>query len=156
MLPFAVFYNRLLYINLLPSLSRFTTQNATLMLRQAIYYSLLSNSGGTWSGSHCCSLYDVFWLCSTIAHLVLMNYLGCVYYSCSQHFHRTGSSYQCIKTDLALLSKISVTLVLYLGVLVTISAIFLYINIILLNLYYRNLLTLILYIYVQEKQNNYW
>ena len=46
----------MLYINLLPSLSRFTTQNATLMLRQAIYYSLLSNSGGTWSGNHRCSV----------------------------------------------------------------------------------------------------
>ena len=46
----------MLYINLLPSLSRFTTRNATLMLRQAIYYSLLSISGGTWSGNYRCSL----------------------------------------------------------------------------------------------------
>ena len=40
------------------------------------------------------------------AHLVLIRLRGSVYYSCSQHLSRTGSSYQCIKTDL----KISVQL----------------------------------------------
>ena len=46
----------------------------------------------------------------TIAHLVLISLLGSVYYSCSQHLHRTGSSYQYTKTDLDLLIKISVIL----------------------------------------------
>ena len=53
-------YHLLYYINLLPSLVGFTTQNATLTCRQAIYYSLLSSSGGTQSGNHkvtlCCVL----------------------------------------------------------------------------------------------------
>ena len=112
---FTIFNNHLpclLYKNFLPSLSEYTTWNATLTLRQAIYYGLLASSGGTQSGNHKCSLYyDVFCLYSTTAHLVLISYPGCVCFSCSQHFHRTGSSYQCIKTDPALLIKISVILV---------------------------------------------
>ena len=137
LLLFSITIYHLLYQNLLPSLSEYTTQNATLTLRQAIYYSLLASSGGTQSGSHKCNLlYDVFCLYSTTAHLVLISYPGRVYFSCSQHLHRTGSSYQCIKTDPALLIKISVIL----GVLVTISGIFLYIHILSLNLNYWTVL----------------
>ena len=73
----------------------------------------------------------------TTAHLVLISLLGHVYNSCSQHLHRTGSSYQYIKTDPTLLTKISVILVLYLGDLVTISFIFLYFHMILLKLSYQ-------------------
>ena len=70
-----------------------------IVLRQAIYYTSLSNAGGTWAGidNHRCSL--LFWFWSTIPHSILIRLLGCVYYSCSQHLSRTGSSYQCIKTD---------------------------------------------------------
>ena len=111
-LLFSITIYHLLYKNFLPSLSEYTTRTTTLMLRQAIYYGLLASSGGTQSGNHRCSLYyDVFCLYSTTAHLVLISYPGRVYFSCSQHLHRTGSSYQCIKTDPALLIKISVILV---------------------------------------------
>ena len=96
-------------------LSGDSTQNDTFMLRQAIYYSLLSSSGGTQSGS-----VMTLWHNST---LVLISYPGCVCFSCSQHLSRTGSSYQCIKTDPALFIKISVTLRFYLNILVTISGI---------------------------------
>ena len=41
----------------------------------------------------------LFWFQSTIPHSILIRLLGHVYYSCSQHLNRTGSSYQCIKTD---------------------------------------------------------
>ena len=51
-LLFSITVYHLLYIYFLPSLAGFTTWNATLTLRQAIYYSLLSSSGGTQSGSH--------------------------------------------------------------------------------------------------------
>ena len=103
--------------------------NRTMLtcFRQAIYYSLLSKSGGNWSGSHRCSLL-YFNSAVTIAHVVLISQ-GSVYYFCSQHLHRAGSSYQYIKTDPTLLIKISVILMLYLGVLVTISVIFLYFHI---------------------------
>ena len=76
--------------------------------RQAIYYSLLLESGGNWAGSHRCSLL-YFHSAVTIAHVVLISPRS-VYYSCSQHLHRTGSSYQYTKTDLDLLIKISVIL----------------------------------------------
>ena len=75
--------------------------NTKWQLRQAIYYIFLSNTGGTWAGNHRCSL--LFWLCSTIAHLVLIRLWGSVYYSSSQHLNRTGSSYQSIITDPALI-----------------------------------------------------
>ena len=78
--------------------------NTKWQLRQAIYYIFLSNTGGTWAGNHRCNL--LFWLCSTIAHLVLIRLQGSVYYSCSQHLNRTGSSYQSIITDLALIKII--------------------------------------------------
>ena len=52
---FTIYY---IYVYFLPSLARFTTRNATLTLRQAIYYSLLSSSGGTQSGSHFMLCFD--------------------------------------------------------------------------------------------------
>ena len=51
-------YHLYIYIYFLPSLVGFTTWNATLMCRQAIYYSLLSSSGGTQSGSHFMLCFD--------------------------------------------------------------------------------------------------
>ena len=78
--------------------------NMKWQLRQAIYYIFLSNTGGTWAGNHRCSL--LFWLCSTIAHLVLIRLWGSVYYSCSQHLNRTGSSYQSIIIDPTLIKII--------------------------------------------------
>ena len=112
LLPFTIYHNCLLYCNLLPSLFRSSTwnakQNNTHPFRQAIYYSLLSESGGNWAGSHRCSLL-YFDSAVTIAHVVLIS-PGSVYYSCSQHLYRTGSSYQYTKTDLDLLIKIAVIL----------------------------------------------
>ena len=49
---------------------------------------------------------DAVFCFGPVTHLVLIRLRGSVYYSCSQHLSRTGSSYQCIKTDL----KISVQL----------------------------------------------
>ena len=49
---------------------------------------------------------DTVFCFGPVTHLVLIRLRGSVYYSCSQHLSRTGSSYQCIKTDL----KISVQL----------------------------------------------
>ena len=70
-----------------------------IILCRAIYYTSLSNAGGTWAGidNHRCSL--LFWFWSTIPHSILIRLLGRMYYSCSQHLSRTGSSYQCIITD---------------------------------------------------------
>ena len=121
----------LIYNSLLPSLSRFTTElHSHVLGRQfiRIYHQSLEAIGQAVTDAAFFILY--FDSAVTIAHLVLISLLGSVYYSCSQHLHRTGSSYQYIKTDLALLIKISVILVLYLGVLVTISVIFLYFHMI--------------------------
>ena len=119
-----------IYNNLLPSLSRFTTEPCSHILGRQfirIYHQSLEAIGQAVTDAAFFILY--FDSAVTIAHLILISLLGSVYYSCSQHLHRTGSSYQYIKTDLALLIKISVILVLYLGVLVTISVIFLYFHI---------------------------
>ena len=124
LLPFAI------YNNLLPSLSRFTTElHSHILGRQfiRIYHQSLEAIGQAVTDAAFFILY--FDSAVIIAHLILISLLGSVYYSCSQHLHRTGSSYQNIKTDPALLIKISVLLVLYLGVLVTISVIFLYFHI---------------------------
>ena len=127
--PFAI------YNNLLPFLSRVTTEPRSHILGRQfirIYHQSLEVIGQAVTDA----TFSVLYLdpAVTTAHLVLISLLGCVYYSCSQHLHRTGSSYQYIKTDLALLIKISVILVLYLGVLVTISVIFLYFHMISLKL----------------------
>ena len=116
-----------IYNNLLPSLSRFTTELHSYILGRQfirIYHQSLEAIGQAVTDAALFILY--FDSAVTIAHLVLISLLGSVYYSCSQHLHRTGFSYQYIKTHLALLIKISVILVIYLGVLVTISVIFLY------------------------------
>ena len=115
-----------IYNNLLPSLSGFTTELCSHILGRQfirIYHQSLEAIGQAVTDAAFFILY--FDSAVTIAHFVLISLLGSVYYSCSQHLHRTGSSYQYIKTDLALI-KIFVILVLYLGVLVTISVIFLY------------------------------
>ena len=57
-LLFSITVYHLLYIYFLPSLARFTTWNVTFTLRQAIYYSVLSSSGGTQSGSHFMICFD--------------------------------------------------------------------------------------------------
>ena len=123
--PFAI------YNNLLPSLSRFTTEpHSHILGRQfiRIYHQSLEAFGQAVTYAAFFILY--FDSAVTIACLVLISLLGSVYYSCSQHLHRTGTSYQYIKTDLALLIKISVLLVLCLGVLVTLSVIYLYFHMI--------------------------
>ena len=88
--------------------SEYTTQNDMLTPRQAIYYTLIASSGGTQSGNHKCSVV-------TLQHHntpILISHPGCVYFSCSQHLQRTGSSYQLSKQIwLLLLIWISVTLV---------------------------------------------
>ena len=102
-------YYIVIYYLLCPDSQHGMPNRTTLTcFRQAIYYSLLSESGGNWSGSHRCILL-YFDSAVTIVHLILIS-LGSVYYSCSQHLHRTGSSYQYTKIDLDLLIKISVIL----------------------------------------------
>ena len=109
-------------LDIISSYLLWRVHNKKWQLRQAIYYIFLSNTGGTWAGNHRCSL--LFWLCSTIAHLVLIRLRGSVYYSCSQHLNRTGSSYQSIITDLALI-KIIVQLLQHSNITVNIPLIML-------------------------------
>ena len=79
------FYYRLLFLImsylLCPkSQHRMPNRSTFTHFKQAIFYSLLSKSGGKWSGSNRCSLL-YFDSTVTIAHLVLISLLGSVYYS---------------------------------------------------------------------------
>ena len=108
---YILFCYLLIYNKLLPSLSRFTTElHSHILGRQfiRIYHQSLEAIGQAVTDAAFFILY--FDSAVTIAHLVLISLLGCVYYSCSQHLHRTGSSYQYTKTDPDLLIKISVIL----------------------------------------------